>query len=278
MFILILFPFIAFSQEATREFEYTIEYPGLHHPLTVKVKVPADYDSSDQGYGVLYYTDSAISYGFVNDLVETLSWEQLPKLITVGIDVTPEARSKGRNFILTPTAWEVMESYLDVTSGEMGGAPIFLECIKQKIVPMIEEEFRTVPGERTLMGHSFGGLFGLFALFEEPSYFKNYVVGSPSLFWDEKLMLKLENEYSKNNDNLGVNLFMAVGTAEDAEFVDMDADLQEFVEHLQSRNYQGLNLGTKVWDGQQHMASMFLSYTEGVGFVFADAKPEVGSN
>lgn len=257
-----------------REFEYAIEYPGLPHPLTVKVKVPEGYDTGDERYGVLYYTDSAISYGFVNDLVETLSWEQLPKLITVGIDVTPVARSKGRNFILTPTPWKVMETYLDVTTEEMGGGPIFLECIKQKIVPMIEEAFRTLPGERTFMGHSFGGLFGLFALFEEPSYFKNYVIGSPSLFWDEKLMLKLESEYSKNNYDLGVNLFLAVGTAEDDLFVDMDGDLQEFLDQLQSRNYQGLNLESGFWEGQQHMASMFLSYTEGVPFVFAENEPE----
>lgn len=40
-----------------------------------------------------------------------------------------------------------------------GNAPQFLSFLKKELIPYIESKFRTVNGDRTLMGSSYGGLF-----------------------------------------------------------------------------------------------------------------------
>jgi pimeloyl-ACP methyl ester carboxylesterase len=47
-----------------------------------------------------------------------------------------------------------------------GGGGKFLSFLKQELIPLIDQTYRADPNGRVLVGHSYGGLFALYALFE----------------------------------------------------------------------------------------------------------------
>ena len=60
-----------------------------------------------------------------------------------------------------------------------GDAGKFLSFIKNELIPFIDSKFKTKPRDRTLMGCSLGGLFTIYALFNETGLFNRYIqIGS----------------------------------------------------------------------------------------------------
>ena len=66
---------------------------------------------------------------------------------------------------------------------EGGGAENFFSFITQKVKPYIEKNYQIDTTKQTLCGHSYGGLFALYVLFNHTQAFQNYLVASPSLWW-----------------------------------------------------------------------------------------------
>ena len=54
--------------------------------------------------------------------------------------------------------------------------------IEKELVPHVEANY-PVTQFRTLIGHSYGGLFTLFALAERPALFNYYLAIDPSMNW-----------------------------------------------------------------------------------------------
>jgi predicted alpha/beta superfamily hydrolase len=75
-----------------------------------------------------------------------------------------------------------------------GGGEKFYDFISKELIPFIENNYRCDKDKRTLMGHSLGGFFSLYALqrevFENTSIFKYYVSASPELNYSDKYLFK----------------------------------------------------------------------------------------
>jgi len=79
-----------------------------------------------------------------------------------------------------------------------GGADRFLDLIEGEILAQVE---RLAPIDRarlSLAGHSFGGLFALHALFARPGLFRSHVAGSPSIWWDDRAILKTRERFLRS--------------------------------------------------------------------------------
>lgn len=79
---------------------------------------------------------------------------------------------------------------------------------------MIEAEYRADPTDRTLMGHSWGGLFALYALLAQPQLFQRCVAGSPDLQHDQGYLLRTEAAFAQQHHAFPVNLYMAFAEQE----------------------------------------------------------------
>lgn len=75
------------------------------------------------------------------------------------------------------------------TGRQNGGAPELLQFIETQLRPRIAQLAPTDSGQQTLWGHSYGGLFVLYTLFERPELFSHYIAADPSLWWHNGLML-----------------------------------------------------------------------------------------
>jgi predicted alpha/beta superfamily hydrolase len=61
-----------------------------------------------------------------------------------------------------------------------------------------------------------GGLFAIHALLTTPGSFTHYLLGSPSLYWNDEVMFERERAYSRKHRDLPARVFLSVGTNEGA--------------------------------------------------------------
>jgi uncharacterized protein len=92
-----------------------------------------------------------------------------------------------------------------------GGAPAFLTFVQSELIPLIEREYRSDGAARVLVGHSYGGLFTLYALFHQPQLFAGYVAGSPSLFYGDRVTFADEAAFAEGRRSLPVKLYLGIG-------------------------------------------------------------------
>jgi Predicted hydrolase of the alpha/beta superfamily len=79
-----------------------------------------------------------------------------------------------------------------------GGADIFLDFIQSSVRPAVKARFPQVAVSReALYGHSYGGLLALHALFTRPGSFDCYMASSPSIWWNNKVILQEAKAFLK---------------------------------------------------------------------------------
>ena len=128
--------------------------------------------------------------------------DQITVKVADDITLVPALASAPRAVDLTPTEdrdWEVIHAAAlpDRPAPEgSGGAAGFLRFLRQELIPSIDAEFRTNEGDRTLYGHSFGGLFAIHALLNGEETFQRFITGSPSLWWDDEVTFQHEEAYA----------------------------------------------------------------------------------
>lgn len=75
------------------------------------------------------------------------------------------------------------DDYMPTPQGnEKGLATDFLRALQQEILPALDSQFPLDPGRRVMFGHSYGGLFRLHTLLQDPELFWGYAASSPSLW------------------------------------------------------------------------------------------------
>lgn len=71
-----------------------------------------------------------------------------------------------------------------------GGAQQFLHFVLTELRPAIERRCPADSTRQALFGHSFGGLFVLYALANAPTAFSHWIAVSPSIYWEDLVLLK----------------------------------------------------------------------------------------
>jgi pimeloyl-ACP methyl ester carboxylesterase len=95
-----------------------------------------------------------------------------------------------------------------------GGAPAFLETLRRDVIPLIEKSYHA-RSDRALMGHSYGGLFTLYALYTAPELFHRYGIFSPATWWDRHRLLDQISNGGEPRAPAAVRVFVTVGVDED---------------------------------------------------------------
>jgi predicted alpha/beta superfamily hydrolase len=67
-----------------------------------------------------------------------------------------------------------------------GGAAWFKQVLEDEIIPFVNMSFR-VTKEKALFGHSYGGLFASYLLFQSTALFDHYIISSATLDWDDNI-------------------------------------------------------------------------------------------
>jgi predicted alpha/beta superfamily hydrolase len=80
---------------------------------------------------------------------------------------------------------------------DYGGSDNFYRFLVDELRPAIAGAYPVNSEDQTLYGHSWGGLFALGVLFNHPKSFRNFVASSPSIWWNERALLKDEPDFTR---------------------------------------------------------------------------------
>jgi hypothetical protein len=253
---------------------------AIDQEYLVSVALPFHYhERPEKTYPVIYVLDANLFFGMVVDMVRAMNvrvsfCNELPDAIVVGIGYPVEgslAASHARVMHLrmrdlTPMRDEGAENFIREQfpfpiTVNTGGAKQFLQFIHQELVPVIESEYRADMADRTLLGHSWGGLFALYALFHQPGLFQRYVVVSPDLPVD------LEQAYAERHDSLPARLYLASGESELNE--EELSKFKSFGSILEGRRYAGFTLTQQLIANGTHCAVVAPAFQAGLVAVFS---------
>jgi predicted alpha/beta superfamily hydrolase len=130
---------------------------------------------------------------------------------------------------------------------------------------MIESNYRVNPKTRTLAGHSFGGLFTLFAMLNKPEMFKNYIACSPSVPYKDNHIFEIEESFAaRHRKTLPVNLFLSMGELEEHLEDPMVSGMYRFANRLESRGYQRFVIHKRLFPGEDHCTVIAPSFQAGL--------------
>jgi predicted alpha/beta superfamily hydrolase len=229
----------------------------------IYIRPPDDYaKGGDKKYPVLYVLDGQWDFKLLDSIYGGLYYDGfVPEMIIVGITYSGDHPDYGslRAMDYTPVS--------DSSLPGSGDAAKFLAFLKEELFPLIETHYRVDTSRRVLMGHSFGGLFTLYAMFAEPELFSDYVSGSPAVPYGGQFAVDQETEYASNHKDLPVRLFLFVGSQEG-----LDYPVEKFMQVLRERNYPGLEMETLIIDNAT-LASNRKVTTAGRDISFRISKP-----
>lgn len=176
----------------------------------------------DPGSPVLYVLDSFFLFDLAVGAAALLragarvTGGPFPALTTVGIGyptADPMEVFALRARDLTPTDGRASTG-IELPPLRFGGAEGFLSALVDEVIPSVEGRYSVDDRRRAVAGFSFSGLFGLYVLFHRPEVFSSYLVGSPSLWWDDGLAFGWEEAWARGNDDLAARVFLSIGSNE----------------------------------------------------------------
>jgi predicted alpha/beta superfamily hydrolase len=147
-----------------------------------------------------------------------------------------------------------------------GGAPAFLDFLEQVIIPLVDRTYRTDPTDRALLGHSYGGLFALYALEQRPGLFQRIVAASPVAGWDHELLLKAAPEKLKNLA-APVRLDLSAGDEGDLEKMILK-DTTAFAKLLDGLKPAKLEYRFTAFPGENHNSVRLASFPPALYWIY----------
>lgn len=198
---------------------FTLSTPLRDTGYLVQVLVPKGR-APDGGWPVLYAMDGKAIF----DLLGTLLEKDTSKLNAVVVGISYDSPGlmdfRARSYDYTPPSpgddAPVGSPRDPDAQGRVppgGGAEAFLTYLLSNIEPVVAQRVPIDAANRSLYGHSYGGLFVLYAYLAQPQGFAHYFAASPSLWWNRQaLMKKLPGQWPPG-DKRGT-LTMMVGEAE----------------------------------------------------------------
>lgn len=212
----------------------------LKEDRTLNIYFPTSYDiDKSKKYPVIYLLDGSKDEDFIHiaGIVQfgSFPWiNMLPEAIVVGIGNVDRKRD-----FTYPSSIEIDQKEFP-TSGK---SEKFIQFLKKELLPFIDTNYRTTNG-KTLIGQSLGGLLATEVLFKTPNLFNNYIIVSPSLWWDaEKLLTFTPVKY-----NTKKSIYIAVGK----EGPTMERTAKELHDKLLSKKTENTKLYFDFLEDKTH--------------------------
>lgn len=224
----------------------------------VYVALPPGYSDSTKRYPVLYTLDAHAGFALLAQTYRLLRVDpSTPDVVLVGIgyDESGPERQTRRMRDLTPTR--------AAFDADTGGGAAFIAFLRDTVIPYVDATYRTLD-DRGIHGHSLGGVFALYALLRHPDIFSRYIISSPSLWWDDAVMLEYAASPAPGRPS-GRSVFLSVGAAE-AE--DMRAHFRPFVESLRGPAHTGLTVTAEVLADEDHLSVFGPAFVRGLRAVY----------
>jgi predicted alpha/beta superfamily hydrolase len=254
-------------------FVHEVPSKGTNRAYQVWVDLPASYASGNKQYPVVFVTDPQYAFTLVHGIRHLLGrrGQNIEDFILVGLALPAnEDASESRSRDYTPTnALKNPKRRADQYGANVyGEAQAYRHYVESEVFPLIASQYRADMSRKVFIGHSYGALWGATTLLSKPDMFQAYILGSPSFWFDDKVIFRLEQHYATNHKDLKAQVLLFAGSFETPgpgprhyKDTDLVGDMQRFKDVLKRRQYPSLQLKGDVVQGEDH----FTVYTAVVG-------------
>lgn len=280
---LILCFFILFSSIHLYAQKTTYGSSTTEHAITsdegnvyqLRITLPPEFNAS-KPYKALYYLDawwlSELVLGSYTVLNLTNSVEHVV-LIGISLEGSELDWNTQRNRDFTPSAYDIAkmgvqlrggsgDKGVDLTPETTGKADAFSQFLNDKVFRFIENKHPNLEKSRGLIGHSFGGLFGVHSIQNYPEMFEHLVLISPSSWWNKSELLD-ENRFTEMNENIKIHL--SYGEAESRLITESNKALGLI---LNGGNTKAPNFELQVYEGENHHSVLSRAIYDGLLFLY----------
>lgn len=185
--------------------------------------------------------------------------KQVPPLLLVGVgygaSYSQDTNKRGRDY--TPT-----HHSFEPTSG---GAKAFLKFLTVTLRPELLRRYPVKSRPRGIAGYSLGSLLVLYALFQTKPFFTHHLAGSPSVWWDDRDILKQAKRLRARHAVLRAGLFLSVGE-NDSE--SMTGDLALLEAQLAKKPFKGLDRTSHRFANRDHFTALPDTFRAGLATLF----------
>ncbi len=189
---------------------FTLQSEKVGELRTINVWTPPEYKTGTAALPVLYMPDGGVEEDFphvANTLDQLIKAKKIEPIILVGIENTQR-----RKDLTGPTDIEKDKEIAPV----VGGAQQFREFINDELVAQINMQYRTT-NKKGIIGESLAGLFVTETFLLKPNMFDFYIAFDPSLWWNDKYLVKIAAEKLDNFPS-GQKTFWFAGSSEKVIF------------------------------------------------------------
>ena len=245
---------------------HNLHASALHRDYQIFVSLPKGYSANGPALPVVFLADADYSFPVVRGIAYRVGGhsDAIGSFILVGLSYavgdTPEY-SRRRDYTPTETRETGMKSDMPGRTPVFGEAEGYRQFLASDVLPFVQKHYRVDMAKSVFIGHSYGSLLGTHILLASPGMFNKYVLSSPSLWFNQRVMFDREKKYSATHSDLNAHVFFAVGGFEaikkgDPRYNtddDMVRDLREFNAALNSHHYPNLHTSLKVYEGHDHL-------------------------
>lgn len=271
-----------------------VQSEAFDYEHAVTIALPATYRvQPERRYPVLWVLDDPLMTRSAIATVDLLvSGNMIPEIIVIGVGSPSEEglRGVGRRIVeFSPPGEGFAAPGLNREAVQSVApfppyphrAPDFLAFLVDELRPQLADELRFAD-DHILHGHSLGGLFAGYTLFERPGAFDRMIIGSPAMANVDDAVFKRESEFAQANDALPVELFVGAGGDEGNEwFLNAGGILSgtaRFIELLNLRGYEGLEIKSRFYSSENHYTVAPRIMSDALRHFYREEAAQIGSS
>ncbi|WET51423.1 alpha/beta hydrolase-fold protein [Chryseobacterium indologenes] len=268
LFFLIFITVFTFGQKFSPLYfgeKMVIKSKYVKEKMNVWIKLPEDFEKLKKNCSLLILLDGDEYFGIASNVQNLYQFDdKMPATIVAALPSTIESRwkyytpTKSKNFSGKKENDKLFES--------SGNFQHFADFIENEVIRELEAKYKTKFKNKTIFGHSLGGL-GVMSFYKfRPQIFENYICASPSLIWDKYMFNSYyENEYPSNSIEKR-KIFFSSGNPDSQYYREAVEDLYENMSKkiINSNDF----IKYQHYETENHGTSGIRSLIDGLEFIY----------
>lgn len=172
----------------------------------------------------------------------------------------------------------------DTPEVRTGGGAEFARFILEDVRAFLATRTRLDPTRQGLFGHSFGGLFALWLMFNRPDAFTHWIAASPSITWEDSFLLQHRDAFDPAGYE--IRLLLSAGEWEGDELAPFQRGAEDAEKRLAAKKIErtldaaremaadldrlpGVSARYETYPAETHMSVLPVAVNRALHFAFA---------
>ena len=268
IFFLSVLPLLTFGQKFSPlnvGEKLIIKSKYLNEKAEVWIKTPEDFEKLKDSCSILILLDGDEYFGIATNVQNLYQWEEkMPATIIVALPSTMESRWK----YYTPTnsinfSGKKENDKLFESTGHFSN---FADFVEKEVIKSLETKYKVNFKNKTIFGHSLGGLAVMSFYKIRPNIFDNYISASPSLLWNNFMFNTFYADEFPSNSIENRKIFLSSGNPDSNGYKN---NIEDLVESLKTKIKNSNKVVKYIhYETEDHGSSGIRSLIDGLEFIY----------